>query len=139
MSNSLWPMDCSMPGFPVHHQLPVLAQIHAHRVSDAIQSSHPLSPPFPHVFNLSQHHGLFQWVDSSHQVAKALKLQLQHQFFQWIFRVGFLLDWLVWSPCCPRDSQKFSPAPQLENINSSVLGLLYGPPLTYILSWWLRW
>ena len=75
-------MYCSTPGFPVHYQLPELAQTHVHQVSDAIQSSHPLSFPFPPTFNLSQHQGLFQWVSSSHQVAKVLELQLQHQSFQ---------------------------------------------------------
>ena len=65
------PMDCSMPGFPVHHQLPELAQTHVCRVGDAIQSSHPLSSPSPPAFNLSQYQGLFQWVSSLHQVAKA--------------------------------------------------------------------
>ena len=84
------PMDCSRPGFPVHHQLPELAQTHVHRVGDAIQSSHPLSSPSPPAFNLSQHQGLFQWVCSSHQVAKVLEFQLQHQSFEWIFRTDFL-------------------------------------------------
>ena len=97
-------MDCSTPGFPVLHYLLELAQTHVHWVDDAIQSSHPLSSPSPPAFNLSQHQGLFQWVGSLHQVAKVLKLQLQHQSFQWIFRVGFLQDWLVRAPCCPRDS-----------------------------------
>ena len=92
-------MDCSMPGFPVHHQLPELAQTHVHRVSDAIQPSHPLLSPSPPTFNLSQHQGLFQWVSSLHQVAKVLEFQLQHQSFQWIFRTDFLSDWSVWSPC----------------------------------------
>ena len=64
------PMDCSTPGFPVHHQLLELAQTHVHRISDAIQLSHPLSSPSPPAFNLSQHQGLFQWVSCSHQVAK---------------------------------------------------------------------
>ena len=81
------PMDCSMPGFPVHHQLLELAQTHVHRVGDAIQPSHPLLSPSP-AFNLSQHQGLFQWVSSLHQVAKVL--EFQHQSFQWIFRVDFL-------------------------------------------------
>ena len=65
------PMDCSMPGFPVHHQLPKLAQTHVHWVSDAIQPSHPLSSPSPPTFNLSQHQDLFQWVSQLHQVAKS--------------------------------------------------------------------
>ena len=82
-------MDCSMPGFPVLHQLLEPAQTHVHRVGDAIQPSHPLSFPSPPALNLSQHQGLFQWVRSSHQMAKVLGFQLQHQSFQWIFRTDF--------------------------------------------------
>ena len=67
------PMDCSTPGFPVHHQLLEFTQTHVHWVCDAIQPSHPLSFPSPPPFNLSQHLGLFQWVSSLHQVAKGLK------------------------------------------------------------------
>ena len=78
-------MDCSTPGFPVHHQLPELIQTHVHWGDDAIQPSHPLSSPSPPAFNLSQLQGLFQWVSSSHQVIKVLELQLQHQSLQWIF------------------------------------------------------
>ena len=84
------PRDCSMPGLPVHHQLPGLAQTHVHQVSEAIQPSYPLSCLSPPVFNLSQHQGLFQWASSSHQVAKVLEFRLQHQSFQWIFRTDFL-------------------------------------------------
>ena len=69
-------MDCSTPGFPVFHHLPELAQTHVHWVGDAIQPSHPLSPPSPPAFNLSQHQGLFQWVGSLHQMAKVLELKL---------------------------------------------------------------
>ena len=90
VSNSLRPMDCGTPGFPVHYQLADLAQTHFHQVGDAIQPSHPLLSPYPPAFNLSQHQGLFQWVSSSHQTAKALELQLQHQSFQWLFRTDFL-------------------------------------------------
>ena len=75
------PRDCSTPGFPVHHQLLELAQTHVYWVDDVIQPSHPLSSPSPPVFSLSQHQGLFQWVSSSHQVAKGLKCQLPHQSF----------------------------------------------------------
>ena len=71
-----------MPDLPVHHQLLKLTQTHVHRVGDAIQPSHPLSTPSPPTFNLSQHQGLFQRVSSSHQVAKVLEFQLQHQSFQ---------------------------------------------------------
>ena len=102
------PMGCSMPGFPVLHQLPEFTQTHVHCVSDAIQPSHPLSSPSP-AFNLSEHQGLFKLVSSSHQVAKVLEFQLQHQPFQLIFRTDFLQDGLVGSPCSPRDSQESSP------------------------------
>ena len=84
------PMDYSTPGFPVHHQLRELTQTHVHWVNDAIQPSHPLSSPSPSTFNLSQHQDLFQWVSSSHQVAKVLEFQLQDQSFQWMFRTDFL-------------------------------------------------
>ena len=84
------PMECCKPGFPVHHQPPELAQTHVHWVSDDIQPSHPPSSPSPSAFNHSQHQGLFQWVHFSHQVAKILEFQLQHQSFQWIFRTDFL-------------------------------------------------
>ena len=83
------PMDCSTPGPCVYHQRPEFTQTHVHWVSDAIQPSHPLLSPSPPAFSLSQHQGLFQWVSSSHQVAKVLEFQLQHQSFQWIFRTGF--------------------------------------------------
>ena len=76
-------MNCSTPGFPALHFLAELIQTHVCRVSDGIQPPHSLSSPSP-AFSLSQHQGLFQWIDSSHQVAKILELQLQHQSFQWI-------------------------------------------------------
>ena len=125
------PMDCRMQGFPVHHQLPEPAQTHVHQISDAIQPSHLSSLSSP-AFNLSQHHGLFHWVSSSHQAAKVLEFQLQHQSIQWIFRTDFLHGWLVWSPCSPRDSQEFSPTPQFKSIDSSALSFLYSPTLTSI-------
>ena len=83
---------------PVLHCLPGFAQTHIHRVSDAIQPPCPLLSPSLPAFNLSQHWNLFQWADSSHRVAKVLELQLQYQFFQWLFWVDFLWDWLVLSP-----------------------------------------
>ena len=88
------PMHGSMPGFPVHHQLPELAQHHVHPVSDNIQPSHPLSSPSLPAFNLSQHQGLLQWVSSLHQVAKVLELQLQHQFFhEYLGMISFRIHW----------------------------------------------
>ena len=87
-------MDCSTPGFPDHHQLPKLAQTQVHQASDAIQPSHPLSPPFPPAFNSSQDQGLFQGVSFSHQVAKLLEFQLQHQSFQGNSGLtSFRMDW----------------------------------------------
>ena len=70
------PMNCSKPGLPVHHQLPEFTQTHIHWVNDAIQLSHPLSSPSPPAPNPSQHQSLFQWVNSSHEVAKVLEFQL---------------------------------------------------------------
>ena len=133
VSNSCNPMDCSMPGFPVLHYLPGFAQTHIHWVDDDIQPSHSLFPPSPPSLNLSQHQGLFQWAGSSHQVSKVLEFQLQHQSFQWIFRVDLGLTWLIF---CPRNSQESSPKPQFESINSSVLSLLYGPTLTSVRDYW---
>ena len=77
------PMGWTTPGLPVHHQLLEFTQTQVHWVSDAIWPSHPLLSPSSPAFNLSQHQGLFKWVSSSHQVAKVLEFQLQHQSFQW--------------------------------------------------------
>ena len=97
---------------------------------------HPLLL-LPSIF---PHQGLYKWVSSSHQVAKVLEFQLQHQHrhqsFLWIFRTDFLEDWLVGSPCSPRDSQESSPTPQFRSINSSALSFLYSPTLTSILDYW---
>ena len=76
VSDSLWPMNRSTPGLPVHHHLPEFTQTHIHRVGDATQPSHPLSSPSPPALNPSQHQNLFQWVNSSHEVAKVLEFQL---------------------------------------------------------------
>ena len=125
---TLWdPMNCKMSDFPVFHVLLYSAQTQVHWLSDDIKLPHSLSLPSPPALNLSQHHGLSRWVCFLHQVAKALELQLQA--FQWIFKVDFLWDWLVWSTCWPRDSQESSPEPQIKSINSSALNLLYGPTL----------
>ena len=88
-------MNRNTPGLPVHHQLPEITQTHVHRVSDAIQPSHPLLSPSPPAPNPSQHQSLFQRVNSSHEVAKVLEFQLQHQSFQWTPRmISFKMDWL---------------------------------------------
>ena len=82
------PMNCPMPVFPVLRYLPEFAETCIHWVSDAIRPSHSLSPPSPLALNISQHQGVFHGVSSLHQLAKGL--ELQHQSFQWIFRVDFL-------------------------------------------------
>ena len=89
------PVDCSTPGFPVHHQLPEPAQTHIHQVGDAIQPSHPLSSPSPSAFNLSQHQGLFQGVSSSHQVAKVLEFHLSiSPSNEYSAMISFRINWL---------------------------------------------
>ena len=114
-------MDCSIPGLPVHHQLPESTQTHVHWVSDAIQPFYPLS---------------FKWVSSPHQVAKVLEFQLQRHSLQRNPRADLLQNGLVGSPCSPRDSQESSPAPQFKSINSSVLSFLYSSTLTSIHEYW---
>ena len=126
------PMNRSMPGLPVHHHLLEFTQIHVHRVCDAIQPPHPLSSPSPPAPNPSQYQGLFQWVNSLHEVAKVLEFQLQHQSFQWTPRADLLQNGLVGSPYSPRDSQESSPTPQFKSIDSSVLSLHHSPTLTSI-------
>ena len=129
-------MNRSMPGLPVHHQLPEFTQTHVHRVIDAIQSSHPLSSPSPPAPDSSQHQGLFQWVKSLHEVAKVLEFQPQHQSFQWTPRTDLLQNGLVGSPCSPKDSQESSPTAQFKSINSLALSLLHSPTFTSIHDYW---
>ena len=88
-------MDCSVPGLPVHHQLLESTQTHVHWVGDVIQPSHLLLSPSPPTFNLSQHQGLFKWVNYLYQVVKVLEFQLQHQSFNEHWRlISFRMDWL---------------------------------------------
>ena len=130
------PMNHSMPSLPVDHQLPEFTQTHVHRVSDVIQPSHPLSSPSSPSPNPSHNQSLFQWVNTSHEVAKVLEFQLQHQSFQWTPRTDLLQDGLVGSPCSPRGSQESSPTPQFKSINSSALSFLHSPTLTAIHDHW---
>ena len=129
------PMDCSMPDFPVHHQLLYLTQTHGHQVwcHSTIFSSVIL---FSICFNLPRHQGLFQRVCSLQQVAKVLEFQPQHQSFQWIFSTDYIWDGLVGTSCCPRDCQESSPTPQSKSITSLGLSLLYSPTLTSIHDYW---
>ena len=126
------PMNRSTPGLPVHHQLPEFTQTYVHRVGDAIQPSHLLSAPSPPAPNPSQHQGLFQWVNSSHEVAKLLEFQFQHHSVQRNPRADLLQNGLVGSPCSPRDLQESSSAPQFKSISTAALSFLHSPTLTSI-------
>ena len=106
----LWTHDCSTPGFPVLHYL-LSQQCHPTISSSVV--------PFSSCLQSFPASGSFPVSHSLYQVAKVLELQLQHQSFQWIFRTDVLSDWLIWSPCSPRDSQESSPTPQFKSINSS--------------------
>ena len=130
------PMNRSTPGLPVHHQLPEFTQTHLHRVSDAIQTSHPLAFPSPPAPDTSQNQSLFQGVNSSQEVAKVLEFHLQHHSFPINPRADLLQNGLVGSPCSPRDSQETSPTPQFKSFNSSALSFLHSPTLTSIHDHW---
>ena len=136
VSNSLWPHG-------LHHARPPCPSPTPRVDSNSCPLSRWCHPtisssvvPFSSCLNLSQHQGLFKWVSSSHQVAKVLEFQLQHQSFQWTPRTDLLLDGLVRSPCSPRDSQESSLTPQFKSINSSALSFLYSSTLTSILDYW---
>ena len=103
------------------------------------QWCHPTISAFVIPFSCSQSfqpHGLFKWVSSSHEVAKALEFQLRHQSFQWTPRTYLLQDGLVGSPCSQRDSQESSPTPEFKSINCLALSFLYSPTLTFIHDYW---
>ena len=128
------PIDCTMPGFPVHHQLPELTQTHVHWVSDTTQSSHPLLSP-PSAFNLSQHQGLFQWVGFWIRWPKywsfSFNIRLSSEYSGLIsFRMD-QLDLLA----VPGTLKSF-PTPHFKSTSSSALSFLYSPTLTSIHDYW---
>ena len=123
------PMNCSTPGLPVHHKFPESTQADVHWAGDTIQPSHPLSSPSPPALNLSQHQGLFKWVSSSHQVAKVLEFQLQHQSFQWTLRTG-------WISLQSKGLSRVFSDTTVQTISSSMLSFLYSPTLTSIHDYW---
>ena len=130
------PMDCSTPGFLVHHQLLEFTQTHVYWGGDAIQPSHPLSSPSPPAVSLFQHHLLFNWVSSSHQVAKIRSFSFNiGPSSESSGLISFRMDWLG-SPFSLRDSQESSPTLQFKSINSSALSFLYSPTLTSIHDHW---
>ena len=144
VSDSLWPHELQHARPPCPSPTPGV-------YSNSCPSSqwcHPatMSSPSPPAPNPSQHQGLFQRVNSSHEVAKVLEFQLQSQSFQWTPRTDLLQHGLVGSPCSPRDSQESSPTPQFKSINSSVRSFLHHPTLTSIhdhwkshLMSWMKW
>ena len=129
------PMNSSTPGLPVHHQLPEFTQTHVHRDGDAIQPSHPLLSPSPPASNPSQHQGLFQWVNSSNEMAKGLEFQLQHLSFQWTPKTDLLKDGLWISLQSKGLSRVFSNT-TVQSINSSALSFLHSPTVTSIHDHW---
>ena len=89
-------VNCSTPGLPVHHQLPEFTQTHVHRISDAIQPSHPLLSPSPPALSLSQHQGFIQWVSASHQVAKNIGVSVSISLFPMNTQDWYPLGWTCW-------------------------------------------
>ena len=129
------PINCSMPGLPVHHQLPEFTQTHVHRVGDAIQPSQPLSSPSPPAPSPSQHQyfpmsQLFAWGGQSIGVSASTSV-LPMNTQDWS-----PLEWTGCTPCSPRDSQESSPTPQFKSINSLVFSFLHSPTLTSIHDHW---
>ena len=125
------PMNRSTPGLPIRHQLPEFTETHVHRVSDAIQPSHPLSAPSPPAPNPSQH----QFFPMSQLFARGGQSTGVSAFASFLPKKsqgGSPSEWTGWISFCPRDSQESSPTPQFKSINSSVLNLLHSPTLTSI-------
>ena len=136
--------DSLRPYGPQHIRLPCLSSTPG-ACSNSCPSSRWCHPtisssvaPFSSWLQSFQHQGPLQWVSSLHQVAKVLEFQLQHQSLQWIFRIDFLQDGLVGSPCSPRDSQESSPTPQFKSIDSSVLSSFCSPTLTSVHYYWVN-
>ena len=134
---TLWgPMDCCMPGLPVHHQLPELTQTHVHWVGDAIQPAHPLLSPSPPALNLTQHQGLFKWVSSLHQVAQDWSFSFSiSPSNEYSGLISFRMDWLDLL-AVQGTLKESSPTPQFKSINSSVLSFPYSLTLTSIHDNW---
>ena len=130
--DSLRPHELQHTRPPCPSPLPEFTKTHVHGVGDAIQPSHPLASPSPPAPNPSQHQSLFQWVNSSHEVVKVLKFQLQHHSLKRNPRADLLQNGQVGCPCSPRESQESSPTPQFKSISSSVLSFVHSLTLTSI-------
>ena len=137
VSDSCDPMDCSMPGFPVHHQLPKLVLTHVHWVGDVIQPLYPLLSPFPPTFNLSQHQMFSN--ESAHPIRWP-----KYQIFSFSISpsneysrlISFRMDWFYF--LAVHGTLESSPTPQFRSINSFMLSFLYGPTLTSIHDSWKK-
>ena len=127
-----WTAALRVPCPSLSRSLPKLMPFESVMPSNHLILRHPL----PSCLQSSPASGSFLMSRLFASGAKVLALQLQHQSFQWIVKVDFLWDWLVWSPCSPRDSQESSPTLQFKTINSLRLSLLYGPTLTSIHDYW---
>ena len=128
-------MDCSTPGFPVHHQLTQLAQTHVHQLGDTIRPSHPLLSPSPPTFNLSQHQGLsnesllcIRW-PKYWSFSFSISPSNEHSGL-----ISFRVDWF--DLLAVQGRPESPPAPKIEGVSSSVLSLLYSPTLTFIYDYW---
>ena len=124
------------PGLPVHQQLPESTRTHVYWVSDAIQSSHPLSSPSPPVLNPSQHQGLFKWVSSSHQVAKVLGVSVSTSVLPMNTQDWSALGWTGWISLQSKGLSRVFSNTTVQNHSSSVLSFLYSPTLTSIHDYW---
>ena len=131
------PMDCSMPGFPVHHQLPELAQTHIHWVCDAIPFS-SLVIPFSSWLQSFPASGSFPVGQCFSSGGQSIGVSVSALVPPWIFRTDFLYNWLVWSLSSPRDFQESSPTPHFKSINSLALSFLSNPALTSIHDYWIN-
>ena len=133
---TLWdPMDRSMPGLPVHHQLPELTQTHVHWVSDAIQPSHPVIPFSSHLQSFPES-GSFQISRFFTTGGQNIRVSASASVLSMNIQDWFPLGGLFGFPCCPKDSQESSPTPQFKSINSSALSFLFSPTLTSIHDYW---
>ena len=130
------PMNRSMPGLPVHHQLLEFTQTHVHWVGDAIQQSHPLSSPSPPAPNPSQHQSLFQWVNSSHEVAKLLGVSALASFLPKKSQGWSPSEWTSWISLQSKRLSRVFPKPGFKSINSSALSFLHSPTITSIHDHW---
>ena len=133
------PMNCSTPGLPIHHQLPESTQTHVHCVGDAIQPSHPLLSPSTPALNLSQHQALFPMSQFFSLGGQSIGASASSSVLPMNIQDWFPLRWTGLISLQSRNSQESFPAPQLENINSSVLSLVYGPTFTSICDYWITY